>query len=244
MNLPGLDLQSPIIVALDVDSSDECLRLAKALKNKAGAFKIGPRLCMRYGSSLVTELSKFGPVFVDNKYLDIPNTMEHAVRATFESGATFTTIHTWAGLEALKRLGAVEKELAAKRPFRLLAVTILTSFTSETLPPGFESESVTNAVTDLSKLAIGCGLRGIVCSPHEVGIVRNISDEAFIVTPGVRLDTESNADQKRVLTPAAAIAAGSSALVIGRPIVDAKDPVEAMEKIIASIAEAKSQENK
>jgi len=235
MNLHEFDLQNPIIVALDVDTSDECFRLAKALKSKVGAFKVGPRLSMRYGPQLVADLAKLGPVFVDNKYLDIPNTMEHAIRATFESGATLATVHTWAGLDALKRLATVEKELSQKRPFKILAVTILTSFTSETLPPGFDSHSVTHHVIDLAKLALGCGLTGIVCSPHEVGMVRGLSEDAFLVTPGVRFETEAVADQRRVQTPAEAMRAGSSALVIGRPIIEAKDPVEATERILESI---------
>lgn len=240
MNLRAFDLQNPIILALDVDTSEDCFRIAKSLHKKVGAFKVGPRLSMRYGPQLVSDLAKLAPVFVDNKYLDIPSTMEHAVRATFESGATLATVHTWAGLEALKRLASVEKELSQKRPFKILAVTILTSFTSETLPPGFDSHSVTHHVIDLAKLALGCGLTGIVCSPHEVATVRNLSQDAFLVTPGVRLDTDAVGDQRRVQTPIEAMRAGSSALVIGRPIIEANDPVEATERILASLAGAVS----
>ena len=237
------ELKNSLIVALDVDSAEDCFRLAKLLKNEAGAYKVGPRLCMRYGSSLVTELSKISPVFVDNKYLDIPSTVDAAIRATFEAGATLATVHAWNGAETLSLLAKTETELSRQRPFKILAVTILTSFTEQTLPPGFAKppqQTIEQSVELLAKLAFTSGLSGVVCSPHEVARVRTLHKSSFLVTPGVRLADDAYGDQKRIETPAQAIRQGSSALVVGRPIISANDPREAAQRVIASINEGRA----
>jgi len=223
------------MLALDVDTADAALSLAKRLDGKLGAIKIGPRLSMRYGAELITKLAQSFPVFVDNKYLDIPNTMEAAVRATFDAGATFTTVHSWAGHEALTRLAKVEAELNARRPFKVLVVTILTSFNAETLPPGMVSEPLAIHVSKLADLALASGLTGIVCSSHEVALLRKSSERAFLVVPGIRMPADAAGDQKRIETPEGAIRQGASALVVGRPIYEAKDPVQAAENVQQSI---------
>lgn len=232
----AIHLKNPIIVALDVDTREECLRLARLLEGKVGAVKVGPRLCVRYGADLISELARALPVFVDNKYLDIPNTMESAVRATFEAGASLATVHAWSGVEALRRLAALEQELNAKRPFQILVVTILTSFNSETLPPPLSQFSIAEQVSGLSDLAVGSGLTGLVCSPEEVADLRARHPHAFLVTPGIRLpDYGKTDDQKRVLGPSQALERGASALVVGRPIIEAADPVAAADRILSDI---------
>lgn len=235
--MAAFELTNPIIAALDVDSAEECLRLADLLGSKVGALKLGPRLIVRYGAELVKTVAAKAPVFVDNKYLDIPNTMESAIRATFAAGATLATIHAWSGSEALSRLAKVEAELNRQRPFKILVVTVLTSFSKDTLPPSLQSVSIAEQVSDLARFASGCGLNGLVCSPHEVALQRAQLPEVFLVTPGVRLPTDELGDQKRVETPAEAMRLGASALVIGRPIVEAKDPVLAVERMMSSIHE-------
>lgn len=229
------NLNNPLMLALDVDTADEALRLTRLLSGKLGAVKIGPRLLVRYGGELVARIASNAPVFVDQKYLDIPNTMESAVRATFDAGATYATVHAWSGREALERLAKVEHELNQIRPFKILVVTILTSFTEQTLPPGLSQGSVDQHVSRLADLALQSGLTGIVCSPREVAALREKSKDAFLVTPGVRLPTDALGDQKRVETPEAAIRLGASALVVGRPIVEAADPLEAVERFLTSI---------
>jgi orotidine-5'-phosphate decarboxylase len=229
-------MKNPLILAADVDSADECLRLAELLEGKIGAIKIGPRLVVRYGAELISKLARKTAVFIDNKYLDIPNTMEAAVRASFDAGATFTTVHAWAGAEALKRLEKVEDELNQKRPFKILSVTILTSFSEKTLPPGLKPQALEEHVNQLADLVLESGLTGLVCSPHEVAALKAKSGEAFLVTPGVRLPTDTHGDQKRVETPEMAIRQGASAIVVGRPIYEAKDPLEAVSRVLESIA--------
>lgn len=230
-----LNLKNPIIAALDVDSLDECLRLADQLNGLVGAIKLGPRLLMRYGGVLVQKISQFTPVFVDNKYLDIPSTMEAAVRATFESGATLATVHAWAGPEALTRLAKLEMELNQTRPFKILAVTVLTSFSQDTLPEVLRGTPIQSQVLDLAKTVVHSGLSGLVCSPKEVGDVRSLAPNAFLVTPGVRLPGGDLGDQKRVETPRSAISKGASAIVMGRPLLSAKNISEEVEKVLKDI---------
>src|SRR5690349_16562197 len=105
-------MKNPIFVALDVNSADEALQIAKNLGRLVGGFKLGPRLMLPYGAQLISQISKWGPVFVDMKFLDIPNTMEASVRATFDLGATWTTVHAWAGEATLTRLAKLEQELS------------------------------------------------------------------------------------------------------------------------------------
>jgi orotidine-5'-phosphate decarboxylase len=227
-------------VPLDVDTLEECMRFANLLSGKVGAFKVGPRLVVRYGATLIGELAKKAPVFVDNKYYDIPSTMEGAIRATFDSGATLATVHATSGHEALEKLAGLEKELNSKRPFKILAVTILTSFSQDSLPSPFKQTPIASLVNDLARLALDAGLNGIVCSPHEVASVRQLSGASFLVVPGIRMATDAIDDQKRTETPLKTMHAGANALVIGRPIIHAKDPVAAVEAILDSLKKGQS----
>jgi orotidine-5'-phosphate decarboxylase len=225
-------ISNPIIVALDVDSADECLAIARKLRGHAGAFKIGPRLVVRYGRDLSLELAKLAPLFIDNKYLDIPSTMEGAIRASFDSGATLVTVHAWSGGECLHHLAQVEAELNRVRPFKLLAVTLLTSFSQQSLPPPQNQTPIAQQVLDLSDIVCSSGLTGLVCSSHEVEALRARHPQSFLVTPGIRLPDQSADDQKRITGPAEAIRMGSSALVVGRPIYAAKDPIKEIQKYL------------
>lgn len=228
-------LRNPLIVALDVDEREEALQLARSIGDVAGGFKLGPRLVVRYGESIVKEIAQLAPVFIDLKFLDIPNTMESSVRAAFAAGASLVTVHAWGGKEALQRLSVVEKELSAIRPFRILVVTILTSFTREGVLDIMGSQvkgakagadvSLLDRVVDLADLARDCGLKGVVCSAQESALVRQRHADNFIVTPGIRFPSESLEDQKRVTSPSEAMANGASAIVVGRPIVEAQDPL-------------------
>lgn len=226
-------IKSPIFVALDVDEKSKALEVAKQVEPYVGGFKVGPRLCMKYGGDLVKELSELGHVFVDNKYFDIPNTMEHAIRATFRAGATFATVHAQSGTEALKRLAQVERELNRERPFRILVVTILTSFDQKGLPPTSNAIEIPEQVDLLAQLAMDSGLSGLVCSPHEVQRVKNHHPGAFVVTPGIRLREGDQGDQKRIMGPREAMQSGATALVVGRPIVDAENPAVAAERFFS-----------
>lgn len=229
-----LPLDKPIFAALDTDDIAKAEVLVKELKNYVGGFKVGPRLVLRAGAEWVKKISSQAPLFFDFKFYDIPTTMVAAVKSAQEMGAQFVTVHASSGSEALKNLAELESEIAKKDPFRVLAVTILTSFNEKTLPPT-QTSSIPQQVTDLAKATLQSGLLGLVCSPHEIELVRPLSKDLYIVTPGVRSSTDAKGDQQRVATAAEALKKGASALVIGRPIIEAADPAQAAEEILKSL---------
>ncbi|GIL17967.1 MAG: orotidine 5'-phosphate decarboxylase [Oligoflexia bacterium] len=230
-------ISNPLIVALDVDTDTEAVKLADNLQDVAGGFKIGPRLVQRYGQTLSLEIARRGSLFIDCKFFDIPSTMESSVRACFESGASLVTVHALSGQEALSRLASVEKELNSIRPFKILCVTILTSFSEEGLPPNLKSQSIKTHVQDLAKLVKRSGLDGVVCSAEELELLQN--QNLFLVTPGIRFDLEEKGDQKRTMGPGEAMKKGASALVVGRPIIQAKNPREAAVDYMVAITQKK-----
>lgn len=216
-------IEPTVFVALDVDEPREAQAMAESLAGARLGFKLGPRLMLREGASLVRAISKHGPVFIDCKHLDIPSTMEAAIRASFDSGAQYSTIHALAGPEALARLAKVEAELNSERAFRILTVTVLTSFSPETLPFALRGKDIGELALGLANEAHAAGLKSFVCSPHEAARLRQAMPDAFLVTPGIRPAGSSKGDQVRIETPSAAARAGASALVVGRPILEAKD---------------------
>lgn len=235
---PRASLTNPIFVAVDVDTAEEAMNLVRQTRAFVGGFKVGPRLCVRYGETLLKEIARHGNMFIDNKYFDIPSTMEAAVRASFELGACFVTVHAQAGKEALTQLAKLEEELCKTRPFRILAVTVLTSFKQDTLPPVSNAMPISEQTMKLAQLTMDCGLSGLVCSPEEVETLRKKFPNAFLVTPGVRLSHEDKGDQKRVSDPLTALKRGSSALVVGRPIYESLEPALAAKVYYEEIQKA------
>lgn len=217
--------KNPLVVALDVDTDAIAYKLADEISEFVGGFKLGPRLIHRYGREITMHLSKLAPVFVDCKFFDIPSTMEAAVRASFDSGASVVTVHALSGKEALQSMAKLEKELNSQRAFRILAVTVLTSWDENSVPPVMTSVPLPTMVHDLAKFTQDCGLSSIVCSAHELDHLKDL--DLFKLTPGIRFSLESHGDQKRVMDPESAMKLGASAIVVGRPIVEAKNPREA-----------------
>ena len=227
----------PFFLALDVDDIDVALKLAEDVSSYVGGYKIGPRLTFRYGAELVKKLSQHKPVVVDGKFYDIPHTMETSVRAVFDSGASFCTIHAECGLETLKRLKSLEDEISQQRPFQILAVTVLTSEAERRGP-----KSVRAKVFSLAQDVIQSGLKGLVCSAHEVSDLRKKYSQSFLMTPGIRFMNEKQEDQKRTMSPAKAIAEGSSAIVVGRPVCEAENPVQVVKSYFAAIMAEKEEQ--
>lgn len=236
-NLAASPMRNPIILALDVDTRDQALKIADELSDVVGGFKLGPRLCLRYGMEFVKEIVQRGPVFLDNKHFDIPSTMEAAVRASYDAGASLVTVHALSGAEALKKMAEVEKELSKQRPFRILAVTILTSWDQQSLPGNLKQQPIAQHVTDLATLVRESGLNSVVCSPHELDLLQNRG--LYLVTPGIRTSMQASGDQKRTMGPAEALQHGASALVVGRPILEAKNIKEAATEFVMAVYEKK-----
>lgn len=232
LNVMASPFRNPLCVALDVDTDQQALQLVKDLGDIVGGFKIGPRLCLRYGEKLTQEIAKVAPVFVDNKHFDIPSTMEAAVRTSFSSGASLVTVHAFSGREALQLMAKTEQELNQIRPFKILAVTVLTSWDQGSIPENLKPLNVDEHVLSLARLVQESGLNSIVCSSHELGLFKN--QNLYKVTPGIRFASDDKGDQKRIMGPKQAIEQGAQLLVVGRPIIAAKNPREmAMEYLNA-----------
>jgi orotidine-5'-phosphate decarboxylase len=234
------EARKKIIFALDVHDLAEIDRYAELLSGKVGMFKIGKELFTSCGQEAVRVVQRHGGgVFLDLKYHDIPNTVAKAMVAAARMGVQLANLHALGGLEMMATtVQEVHREFGDDRP-RLLAVTILTSSTAETLQRVGIDRPVEEMVVRLARLAQEAGMDGVVASPLEIGPVRHACGPDFlIVTPGVRPTFASVDDQKRIMTPGEAVASGADYLVIGRPIAKAADPAAAADMIADEIVGA------
>jgi orotidine-5'-phosphate decarboxylase len=223
-----------IIVALDVASAKEARELVRRLGGRLGWFKVGLQLFTAAGPAIVEEIKKAGSkVFLDLKFHDIPNTVRQAVRSACAMGADMLTIHLIGGSEMCRAAA----EGRAESSTLLLGITVLTSQDDQTLAEVGTKANVTEQVLLLATLAKATGITGLIASPLEIGSLRDRFGSYFtIVTPGVRPTGADRGDQKRVMTPSEALAAGSDYLVIGRSITGAEDPLAALDGIIEAVA--------
>lgn len=234
----NLSARDRVMVALDC-GPDEARELADKLEGHAAWLKVGITLIYDGGLPLVQELRDRGfKVFVDSKFHDIPHQVRGAVKSAAHSGADLVTVH---GSGSAKMLAACAEgakaadEAYGHKPY-VIAITVLTSMDEEELAKVGVTRPIPEQAAALAKLAVDNGLDGIVCSPKEAAEMRELlGPDALIVTPGVRPAGAELGDQSRVATPAAAIAAGASHIVVGRPITQAADPVAALEAIVAEI---------
>ncbi len=229
------DVRVPIIVALDYVQAEPALALARRLDPAHCRLKVGKQLFTREGPHVIGRLQDLGfEIFLDLKFHDIPNTVAGACRAAAELGVWMVNVHASGGRRMLE--AARESVDAAATPPLLIAVTLLTSLDAGDLrDTGVGGEPV-EQVTRLARLAHGCGLDGVICSPTDLEALAGALPHEFLrVTPGVRPAGKDDGDQKRVATPAQAIAGGAHYLVIGRPITQAADPVAALAEIEAQI---------
>jgi orotidine-5'-phosphate decarboxylase len=233
-------MRKPIIAALDVPTAEAALDLAEKVAPFVGVFKIGSELFTSSGPEIVRRIRATGAsVFLDLKFHDIPNTVRKAVSSAVRLDIQMLTIHTSGGLEMMKAAEAAAqdtaKDLGREAPL-VLGVTVLTSMDARTLAEIGCASNVGQQVERLAQLAIRAGLRGLVCSPLElVALRQQLPERVQLVTPGIRTGEEKADDQRRTLTPKAAIAAGASWLVIGRPIYASPIPRNAAERILASL---------
>ncbi len=227
---------SPVIVALDFPYAAEALALAERLDPDRCRVKVGKELFTRAGPAVVEKLVARGfEVFLDLKYHDIPNTVAAACAAAADLGVWMINLHALGGRRMMAAARERLEALGNDRP-RLIAVTILTSMGEADLAEVGLAGSPETHVRRLAALAQESGLDGVVCSPREAADLRAAMGEEFLlVTPGVRPAGASLDDQKRVMTPAEAMTAGASHLVIGRPITAAPDPLAALEAILAEL---------
>lgn len=220
-----------LIVALDVPSLDEALRLADTLCPHVGRLKLGLELFSRAGPAGIQQVAQRAPVMLDLKLHDIPATVSRTIQALAELEVEMATLHADGGEQMMREAAAIAPSL------KLLAVTVLTSLDQSALTQVGVSGDIKEVVAQRATLAIASGCAGVVASPQEASLLRRLLGPGpLIVTPGIRPSGNDEGDQKRTSTPSAAIAAGADFVVVGRPIRDASDPVAAAKGIIDEIA--------
>jgi orotidine-5'-phosphate decarboxylase len=234
----GADERDPrqrLIVALDVSTAAAAQKIVAAVGDSALTYKVGMQLYTAEGPKVVRDLVASGRrVFLDLKYHDIPHTVRAAVSEAAKLGVSMLTVHA-SGSD--KMLRAAVDAAKARPGLMVLAVTVLTSMDGSDLETIGMDGTVADSVVRLAKVALATGCQGIVTSAREASTVRaELGNEFAIVTPGVRPAGSSVGDQKRVVTPAEAIAAGASHIVVGRPITDASDPAAEARAILGQMA--------
>jgi orotidine-5'-phosphate decarboxylase len=229
-----------LIIALDVSRSAEAQKLVSAVGESASTFKVGKQLFTAEGPQVVRDLVASGrKVFLDLKFHDIPNTVAAAVKSAADLGVSMLTVHASGGTKMLK--AAAEAAAASRTKPTVLAVTVLTSFNDEDLQELGLPVGVADQVLRLAGIARMAGCTGIVASAHEArSLRRNLGDGFAIVTPGVRPAGAEVGDQARVVTPAEAIEAGATHIVVGRPITGDPNPKAAARRILEEMDAAAS----
>jgi len=230
-----------VLVALDTPDLAQAARLTRALRGAVGGIKVGKEMFTAQGPDGVRAVSGGERLFLDLKFHDIPNTVAGAVRAAVHLRPFLLTVHAAGGRAMMQAAAEAAREAAedaeTQRP-RLLAITVLTSLDETDLEALGQRGPVREQVKRLAALARDSGLDGAVCSPHEIEALRTLCGPDFtLVVPGIRPAWAAAGDQKRVMAPAEAVAAGANYLVIGRPITGQADPLAAAQKITEELSE-------
>jgi orotidine-5'-phosphate decarboxylase len=224
-------MSSPVFVAIDTPDLDRAKSLAGAVRHHVGGLKLGLEFFCAHGHHGVHELAKIGlPIFLDLKLHDIPNTVAKAMQAINDLAPAIVTIHASGGRAMME-----DAKAAAGLHTKVVGVTVLTSLDDHDLSRVGVADDPHAQVERLAELAQEAGLDGIVCSGHEVKSARKAWKDGYFVVPGVRTASGKTGDQKRIVTPAEAMANGASIIVVGRPITLAEDPDAAARAIGATL---------
>src|SRR6266404_1496116 len=233
-------MRERLIVALDLDNLEQAKDLVRLLAPEVGMFKIGKQLFTHAGPQAVRLIQDLGgEIFLDLKFHDIPNTVAKAAIEATRLGVRMFNVHASGSLEMMrttvKEVERVSRQQKLRRPI-MLAVTVLTSLGQEDLQRVGVERKVADQVVRLALLTKQAGMDGVVASPHEVADIRAACGRQFvIITPGIRPAEANRDDQQRVMTPHDAVRAGVDYIVVGRPILESKDPVKAARAIVAEM---------
>ncbi len=219
-----------IFLACDVSSQKEIIDLLSQIHEDIAGLKIGLQYITRHSPEEILELTKFNkPIFYDGKFFDIKNTLVESIKSLKPLKVSYATVHLLNGLDSLSSANKVAKEINVK----LLGVSVLTSFEEEDLEKLGFKDKVSDQITRLVKIAKEAGLYGIICSPHEIKMVKKIAPDLKCFTPGIRQNNNKD-DQKRTMSAKEAIEEGSDFLIIGRPIIKG-DPKKNIQEILSSL---------
>jgi len=216
--------KAKVFLALDVDDKKKAYSLVEKWHPFVQGFKVGPRLGFQLSSDDWSHFSKKGDLFLDYKFFDIPSTTRSAVKRAFELGNSFCTVHALNGEFCLSELAKLEKELNEIRPFKILAVTLLTSFDQDSNKLPLVNKDSESVVKNLTSVVASSGITGLVCSSAEASVIKESYSKMSLVCPGVRFKGDSLDDQKRVMTPNEAFSSGADYLVMGRSLINVDDP--------------------
>ena len=237
-------IKDHLIVALDTSSESDAVKLVEKLSDKVGYFKVGLELFTSLGPRIIKIIKDNGSkVFFDGKFLDIPNTVSHAVSNMVKHRVDMLNVYLSGGKKMLEESKNALIEAAQQhnlQPPKLLGVTVLTSITNDVLQEDLKIKTqIDEYVLHLATFALNVKLDGIICSPNEAKIVKEVSENKnfLIVTPGVRPSWAETNDQQRIATPKEAINNGATHIVVGRPITAVKDPLDSVKKILDEIEE-------
>jgi orotidine-5'-phosphate decarboxylase len=235
-----MSCQSPVIVALDFQDQNQALAVADVLDPKQCRVKVGKELFTREGPAIVKALhARDFDVFLDLKFHDIPNTVAKACAVAADLGVWMVNVHASGGRRMMSAAQQAVDQVGSGT--LLIAVTVLTSMErSDLLEIGLDVEPI-DQVTRLAQLAKDCGLPGVVCSAQEAALLKPLLEEFMLVTPGIRPAGSEAGDQRRVMTPVQAQAAGVDYMVIGRPIAQSADPAAALNAVLASLVSKAAQ---
>jgi len=233
-------MRERLIVALDVDTLEQATDLVRQLADEVGMFKIGKQLFTHAGPQAVRQIQELGgEIFLDLKFHDIPNTVAKAAIEATRLGVRMFNVHASGSLEMMRMTVKEVKRVCRQQKLRkpiMLAVTVLTSLNQDDLERVGVERKVADQVVRLALLTKEAGMDGVVASPHEVADIREACGRRFvIVTPGIRPSLGNRNDQQRVMTPQDAVRGGVDYIVVGRPIIEAKDPVTAARAIVADM---------
>ncbi|HSQ13278.1 MAG TPA: orotidine-5'-phosphate decarboxylase [Candidatus Deferrimicrobium sp.] len=233
-------MRERLIVALDVDDLEQAAQLVRQLAGEVGMFKIGKQLFTHAGPQAVRQIQELGgEIFLDLKFHDIPNTVAKAAIEATRLGVKMFNVHASGSLEMMRLTAKEVRRVCRQQKLRkpiMLAVTVLTSLNQDDLQRVGVERKVADQVVRLALLTKEAGMDGVVASPHEVADIREACGRRFvIVTPGIRPSDGNRNDQQRVMTPQNAVRGGVDYIVVGRPIIEAKDPVAAARAIVADM---------
>ena len=234
------DARAKLYVGIDTPDLARAQMLAESLRGRVGGLKFGKEFFTAQGPDGIRAVAGGEPLFLDFKFHDIPNTVAGAVRAACHLRPAILNVHAGGGRAMMTAAAEAAREasedLGHQRPW-LIGVTVLTSLDDADLAEIGQAGPASAQVLRLAQLAQDCGLDGVVCSPQEISALRKACGSDFkLVVPGIRPSWSAVGDQKRVMTPAEALAAGADVLVIGRPITGTPNPADAVERIVSDLA--------
>ncbi len=228
---------NPILCAIDTPSINQARDLAVSIGSHVGGLKLGLEFFNAHGPDGIAQMAELGaPIFADLKFHDIPNTVAGAVRSIMRARPFMLNVHTSGGPAMMRAARDAMDELPESERALLIGVTVLTSMDETDLAAVGQRGSPQDQVLRLASLAKDCGLDGVVCSAHEIALLKDeLGTDFKLIVPGIRPKGADVGDQKRIMTPDQAVAAGADYLVIGRPITAADDPAAAAKAIAATL---------